>query len=118
MPAPGTKGGTPGSGGTTGNSMPGNTAGGTGSNGTGNTGGQTPVTVPGNAGATMMPRLPGGGVASNTPLAPGCTAASANECPSITGACATGSSTTSTVTKFGTLCLSSTMTDFKLPAGT
>jgi hypothetical protein len=66
----------------------------------------------------MTPRLPGGGVAGNTGLAPGCTPASANECPTINGACATGAGASVTVTKFGMLCLGGEMTTFTLPATT
>jgi hypothetical protein len=65
----------------------------------------TPGPWNGNAGVSSAVRLPGGGAATNTPLAPGCTPASATECPTISGACATGAGQTVTVHKFGTLCL-------------
>jgi hypothetical protein len=59
----------------------------------------------GSRGVSSAPRLPGGGVQTNTPLAPGCTPASANECPTVGGACATGAGQTVQVKQFGTLCL-------------
>jgi hypothetical protein len=59
----------------------------------------------GSTGVSATPRLPGGGVLTSTPLAPGCTPASANECPSVGGACATGAGQTVQVKQFGTLCL-------------
>jgi len=76
------------------------------------------ITVPGNTGAPQTPHLPGGGVTTNTGLAPGCTPASARECPSQNGACATGAGTSVTVTKFGTLCLGSQTQSFSGPATT
>jgi hypothetical protein len=134
-PVPGTIGGTPGAGGQSGggtnpgNGTPGNGMGGSGSSGTGSGGsgsggpgaiggGGQPVTYPGTNGAPMSPHLPGGGVAGNTALAPGCTPASATECPTLNGACATGAGATVTVTKYGTLCLSGEMTAFNQPAAT
>jgi len=106
-----------GSGGTTGSGAGGMAAGGTVGSVGGSTGTGGSVTVPGTAGTPPAPRLPGGGAVSDTPLAPGCTPASAHECPSPTGACATGGGTTVTVRKYGTLCLyaDSTLT---LPATT
>jgi hypothetical protein len=71
----------------------------------------------GSTGVGMFPRLPGGGAASNTALAPGCTPASANECPTISGACATGAGQTVQVKQFGTLCLYEEKT-LTLPATT
>lgn len=109
-----TGGASPGTGGT-GSGNP--SGGGAGTGGSGS-GGGLPVTVPGTMGAPMTPHLPGGGVAGNTPLAPGCTPASATECPTINGACATGAGATVTVTKFGTLCLGGEMTSFNLPVAT
>jgi hypothetical protein len=122
-PNPGTGvGGTPTGGGGSGSGGPGSGGPGT---GTGNTGaggpgspGGTSVTVPGSTGGPMTPHLPGGGVAGGVGLAPGCTPASANECPTINGACATGQGATVTVTKFGTLCLAGEMSSFNLPAAT
>jgi hypothetical protein len=110
----GTIGGTPGSGSGSG---PGSGPG-TGVGGPGSTAGGGSVTVPGTTGAPMTPHLPGGGVAGNTQLAPGCTPASAVECPTINGACATGAGATVTVTKFGTLCLSGEMSTFSQPVST
>ena len=95
-----------------------NGMGGVGGFGGGVTGMGGMITVPGNTGSPMMPRLPGGGTASNTPLAPGCTPASARECPSTNGACASGSSSSVTITKFGTLCLGSQTQTFSGPATT
>ena len=59
----------------------------------------------GSSGVGASPRLPGGGAVSNTPLAPGCAPASANECPTLNGACATGAGKTVEVRQYGTLCL-------------
>lgn len=46
----------------------------------------------------------GGGVAGAAPLAPGCTPASALECPTVSGACATSATSNPTGTVQGVLC--------------
>ncbi|MES1206557.1 MAG: hypothetical protein ABUS79_11535, partial [Pseudomonadota bacterium] len=54
------------------------------------TGGVIPIGIP--TSGTLSTIYPGGGVTGSTPLMPGCTPASAKECPSATGTCATSSS--------------------------
>jgi hypothetical protein len=71
--------------------------------GTAGTGGGTVVIgvpTPGAPGTVF----PGGGPNGNTPLAPGCTPASARECPSATGTCATSATSNPTGTTTGSIC--------------
>jgi hypothetical protein len=49
--------------------------------------------------------IAGGGPAGATPLMPGCTPASADECPSVAGTCATAAGANPKVVEFGVLCL-------------
>ena len=107
-------GGASGNGGASGAGAPGNG----GASGGGNVGVPSAgSTWSGSTGVGMFPRLPGGGAASSTPLAPGCAPASAKECPTISGACATGAGQTVQVKQFGTLCLYEETT-FTQPATT
>jgi hypothetical protein len=67
--------------------------------------------------------FPGGGPAGGAPLAPGCTPASAHECPSASGACATSSTSNPTGTTGGSICFygpitSTTTTTSSGPAAT
>jgi len=78
--------------------------------------GKTPGMMPGTAGSSgiivvgiptpgMPPMVfPGGGPSGGAPLKPGCTPASARECPSSSGTCATSSSSSPTGTTTGTIC--------------
>ena len=108
-----------GSGGTTGTGTAGNTMKPMGAGGMKMSGmmpGMTPGTMPGNAGSSGtiivgiptpgMPTtvFPGGGPSGGAPLKPGCTPASARECPSATGTCATSSTSNPTGTTTGTIC--------------
>ena len=58
------------------------------------------VPTPGTPGTVF----PGGGPNGSTPLAPGCTPASAHECPSASGKCATSSTSNPTGTTGGSIC--------------
>ena len=49
-------------------------------------------------------RVSGGGPNGNSPLAPGCTPASAHECPSSSGTCATSATSNPTGTTTGSIC--------------
>ena len=67
--------------------------------------------------------FPGGGPNGHKPLTPGCTPASANECPSATGACQTSATSNPTGTTTGSICFygsatSSTTTASSSPAAT
>jgi hypothetical protein len=58
------------------------------------------VPTPGQPGTVF----PGGGPNGSTPLKPGCTPASAHECPSASGACATSSTSNPSGTTTGSIC--------------
>jgi len=58
------------------------------------------IPTPGTPGTVF----PGGGPNGSTPLKPGCTPASAHECPSASGSCATSSSSNPTGTMTGSIC--------------
>jgi hypothetical protein len=58
------------------------------------------VPTPGSPGTVF----PGGGPSGSAPLAPGCTPASANECPTASGACATSATSNPTGTTTGSVC--------------
>jgi hypothetical protein len=53
---------------------------------------------------TPGPVFPGGGPNGTTPLKPGCTPASANECPSASGTCATSATSNPTNVTTGSIC--------------
>jgi hypothetical protein len=54
---------------------------------------------------TLSIPIPGGGPAGATPMMPGCTPASADECPTVSGTCATSATSNPKVINFGVLCL-------------
>jgi len=58
------------------------------------------IPTPGTPGTVF----PGGGPSGAAPLAPGCTPASAHECPSSSGVCATSSTSMPTGTSTGSIC--------------
>ena len=58
------------------------------------------IPTPGTPGTVF----PGGGPSGSTPLAPGCTPASAHECPTASGACATSATSNPTGTMTGSIC--------------
>ncbi len=67
--------------------------------------------------------LTGGGPAGSTPLAPGCTPASALECPTVNGTCATSATAHPTGTQTGSICFygpaaTTTTTTSSTPAAT
>ena len=64
----------------------------------------TPVVGVPRPGSLTTP-VAGGGPAGLTPLMPGCTAASADECPTVSGKCATSGGTTTKTITFGVMCL-------------
>jgi len=74
------------------------------------------IPTPGTPGTTF----PGGGPNGSTPLKPGCTPASANECPSASGVCATSATSNPTGTTTGSVCfygpITTTMTTTSTPA--
>lgn len=77
------------------------------------------IPAPGTPGTVF----PGGGPSGSAPLAPGCTPASAHECPSSSGVCATSSTSMPTGTTMGSICFygpitSSTTTTQSSPAAT
>ena len=79
------------------------------------------VPQPGSPGTVF----PGGGPSGAVPLAPGCTPASAHECPSSSGVCATSSTSKPTNTTSGSICFygdisgaSTTTTTSSSPAAT
>jgi len=77
------------------------------------------IPTPGTPGTVF----PGGGPSGAAPLAPGCTPASAHECPSASGVCATSSTSMPTGTTMGSICFfgpitSTTTTTQSSPAAT
>jgi hypothetical protein len=75
------------------------------------------IPTPGTPGTVF----PGGGPAGSTPLAPGCTPASAHECPTASGACATSATSNPTGTTKGSICFfgpTTTTTTSSTPAAT
>jgi len=101
-PAPSGAGGTAGAGGTMG---PGPMGGGgkmmkPGMTGTAGTAIVIGVPTPGSPGTSF----PGGGPSGSGPLAPGCTPASAHECPTANGVCATSATSNPTGTTSGSIC--------------
>ena len=68
--------------------------------GTGGTAVIIGVPTPGTPGTIF----PGGGPTGMAPLAPGCTPASANECPTMSGVCATSATSAPTGTTGGSIC--------------
>jgi len=77
------------------------------------------IPTPGTPGTVF----PGGGPTGSTPLAPGCTPASAHECPSASGACATSATSNPTGTTSGSICFygpitTTTTTTSSTPAAT
>jgi hypothetical protein len=98
---------------------------GNGTTGTAGTGGTMPPGPMGGGGKMMKPGMmgtggaivigipapgtpgtvfPGGGPAGMAPLKPGCTPASANECPTTSGVCATSATSAPTGTTSGSIC--------------
>jgi hypothetical protein len=76
------------------------------------------IPTPGSPGTVF----PGGGPAGSAPLAPGCTPASAHECPTSSGACATSATSKPTGTTTGSICFygpsTTTTTTSSAPAAT
>lgn len=77
------------------------------------------IPTPGTPGTVF----PGGGPSGAAPLAPGCTPASANECPSSSGVCATSSTSMPMGSTMGSICFygpitSTTTTTQSSPAAT
>jgi hypothetical protein len=77
------------------------------------------VPQPGSPGTVF----PGGGLSGGAPLAPGCTPASAHECPSASGTCATSATAKPTGTTSGSICFygpitTTTTTTTSTPAAT
>lgn len=74
------------------------------------------IPTPGTPGTVF----PGGGPNGTKPLSPGCTPASAHECPSSTGACATSATSNPTGTTTGSVCfygpITTTTTTTSTPA--
>jgi hypothetical protein len=67
--------------------------------------------------------FPGGGPSGSAPLAPGCTPASAHECPTASGVCATSATSKPTGTTSGSICFygpitTTTTTTSSAPAAT
>jgi hypothetical protein len=87
--------------------------------GTGGMGIVIGVPTPGTPGTVF----PGGGPSGSAPLAPGCTPASAHECPTTSGVCATSGTSNPTGTTTGSICFygpitTTTTTTASSPAAT
>lgn len=77
------------------------------------------IPTPGSPGTVF----PGGGPSGSAPLAPGCTPASAHECPTASGICATSAASKPTGTSIGSICFygpstTTTTTTSSAPAAT
>ncbi len=103
--SPGTTTGMPGAGGAKGGGM---TPGGMPMGMNMGTGGAIPIGIP--TSGTLSTIYPGGGVTGSTPLMPGCTPASAKECPSATGTCATSATANPKNVSTGYICYYPTST--------